>query len=86
MSDQLDLNNVILIINTIFTFITPLLYMVLKMIKKCQFGNNAFIETRSDSSPPNSATQATPLTRLQSLFRVNTSQNTSQNTTENGNQ
>lgn len=66
-----ELQGWILIINTFFTFITPIMYMILKMIKRCQLGRNTFIETRSDNSPPSSATRATPLFRLQSLFSRN---------------
>ncbi len=49
--DQFSISNAILLINTIFTLATPILYMILKMIKKCQFGRDAFIETRSETSP-----------------------------------
>lgn len=47
------------------------------MIKKCQFGNNAYIETRSEnvSSTPQSAVNVSPIVRLQSLFTRNNTNN-----------
>lgn len=62
-NEQFSISNAILLINTIFTLATPILYMILKMIKKCQFGRDTFIETRSDggsNTPVNNVTNNLP--------------------------
>lgn len=66
--DQFSISNAILLINTIFTLATPILYMILKMIKKCQFGRDTFIETRSETSPTATPVNNQNMTSASQIF------------------
>lgn len=66
----LGTNDAILLINTIFTLVTPLLLLSLKLIKRCQCGRDNYIETRTESgSGTTSPTAPTALNRIASIFR-----------------
>lgn len=71
---SLGLNDSILLINTIFTLVTPLLLLCLKLIKRCQCGRDNYIETRNESSNQSPTIVPSALTRIASVFRGNTIQ------------
>ena len=68
-SGNLSLNDSILLINTIFTLITPLLLLCLKLIKRCQCGRDNYIETRNESSTQSPTIGGGTLSRIASVFR-----------------